>query len=110
MVGLDTLVSAPHHHYLDELWNDTTDKDVGLQYAKAMQLRTIAIDISEAQLDSARSLGADLVFNPATQPDYCEKIKAATNDGVHAAAIFSAANAAYETAPNVLRYQLFCPR
>lgn len=70
-----------------------------------MQLRTIAIDISDAQLESAVALGADLVLNPKTQPDYLEKIKAATEDGAHAAVVFSAANAAYETAPDVLRYE-----
>lgn len=69
-----------------------------------MHLRVIGIDISDAQLESAKSLGAEHIHNSLTEPDYIEKIKKETNGGAHAAVVFSAAKAAYNNAPKVLRY------
>lgn len=76
---------------------------IAIQYAKAMGLRVAAIDISEAQLQSAKDLGAEATYNSKTNPQYAEELKSLTAGGVHAAAVFSASNAAYESAPNVLR-------
>lgn len=75
---------------------------VAIQYAKAMDLRVVGIDISESQLESAKQLGADLVFNPATNPSYVAELTEKTG-GVHAAIVLSASDAAYQTAPDVLR-------
>lgn len=75
----------------------------GIQYAKAMGYKVAAVDISDAQLENARSLGADLVCNSMTDPVYVQKIKSATKGGCHAAIIFSAALVAYDNAPKVLR-------
>lgn len=69
-----------------------------------MHLRVIGIDVSDTQLESAKSLGADHIYNSLTEPDYVEKIKQETNGGAHAAVVFSAAKAAYNNAPKVLRY------
>ena len=68
-----------------------------------MRLSVIAIDVNDAQLESARSLGADLVINSRTESDYIDKIKAVTEGGAHAAVIFSAAKVAYDRAPATLR-------
>lgn len=68
-----------------------------------MSLRVIGVDVNDAQLQSARSLGADMIVNSRTEPDYVEKIKATTNGGAHAAVVFSAAKAAYDHAPAILR-------
>ncbi|KAJ5753583.1 uncharacterized protein N7511_007736 [Penicillium nucicola] len=76
---------------------------LAIQYAKALKLRVIGIDISESQLESAKSLGADAVFNSAKNPDYAEDISRLTGGGAHAAVVLSASNAAYGSAPNVLR-------
>ncbi len=44
-----------------------------------------------------------MVFNSITSKDYAEEIKKATSGGVHAAAVFSNADAAYASAPSVIR-------
>jgi len=41
---------------------------LGLQYAKAMGLNTVAVDICDQALQLAKNLGADLVIN-STQQD-----------------------------------------
>ncbi|KAH7207730.1 chaperonin 10-like protein [Fusarium oxysporum] len=76
---------------------------LAVQYAKAMKLKVVGIDISKSQLDDAKSLGADFVINTMEEPDYEAKIKKVTNGGCHAAAVFSASNVAYESAPKTLR-------
>lgn len=68
-----------------------------------MGLRVIGIDIFNVQLESARDLGAEITYNSLSDPTYVEKLKTATGGGVHAAAVFSASNAAYGSAPSVLR-------
>jgi D-arabinose 1-dehydrogenase-like Zn-dependent alcohol dehydrogenase len=78
-------------------------KLIAIQYAKAMGLRVIGIDINDAQLQSAQSLGADLTVNSRTELDYVDKIKVKTNGGAHAAVVFSAAKVAYDHAPAILR-------
>ncbi|WP_170108352.1 alcohol dehydrogenase catalytic domain-containing protein [Metamycoplasma auris] len=54
-----------------------------ISYAKLMGLNIIAIDIDSKKLESAKSEGADGVFN-ANDPLIVEKIKELTNGGVHA--------------------------
>ncbi|KAL3457228.1 chaperonin 10-like protein [Aspergillus heterothallicus] len=76
---------------------------LAIQYAKALGLKVIGIDISDAQLESARELGADATYNSSSDADYVRKLTALTGGGAHAAAVFSASNAAYADAPNVLR-------
>lgn len=74
-----------------------------VQYAKALKLKVVGIDISKSQLDDAKSLGADYVINTLEERDYETKIKKITGGGCHAAAVFSASNVAYESAPRTLR-------
>jgi propanol-preferring alcohol dehydrogenase len=73
------------------------------QYAKAMSLNVIAIDINDDTLAICKSQGADYIFNSKTNPSYVEEIKKITNGGCHATAVFSASNAAYASAPSILR-------
>jgi alcohol dehydrogenase, propanol-preferring len=73
------------------------------QYAKAMGLNVIAIDINDSTLEVCRSQGADHVFNSKTNPKYVEEIKQLSDGGFHAAAVFSASNIAYSSAPSLLR-------
>lgn len=69
-----------------------------------MNFKVVAMDISDPQLESAKKLGADLAVNTRTEPDWESRIKKLTGGGCHAVAVFSAANAAYEAAPQTLRY------
>jgi D-arabinose 1-dehydrogenase-like Zn-dependent alcohol dehydrogenase len=69
-----------------------------------MGYKTIGLDINDSQLDMAKKVGADAVFNTMQNKDYAEEVKKlAGGKGVHAAAVYSAANAAYASAPAVLR-------
>lgn len=69
-----------------------------------MGIKTIGLDINENQLDMAKKVGADVVFNSMKNKDYLEEIKKLTGGkGCHAAAVYSASNAAYAGAPDVLR-------
>ncbi|PGH23259.1 hypothetical protein AJ80_02675 [Polytolypa hystricis UAMH7299] len=76
---------------------------LGIQYAKALGYKVIGIDLVDGQLDEAKSMGADAVFNPKTDSEYASKIKALTDGGCHAAVNFTASTAAYESTPAVLR-------
>lgn len=67
------------------------------------RLEVIGIDISEAQLESAKRLSTDAVFNPVRDSGYQVKIKEMTNGGCQATAIYSASNKAYQVAPATLR-------
>ncbi|KAI0200753.1 hypothetical protein F4808DRAFT_470214 [Astrocystis sublimbata] len=75
-----------------------------VKFAKAMGYNVIGVDISDDSLASATKYGADAVFNSRTQADtYVEEIKTLSTKGVHAAAVFSGANAAYDGAIPLLR-------
>ncbi|KAI0455629.1 hypothetical protein F5B21DRAFT_503188 [Xylaria acuta] len=75
-----------------------------VQYAKAMGFKVIGVDISDDSLASATEYGADVVFNSRTQADtYVDEIRKLSTKGVHAAAVFSGANAAFDGAIPLLR-------
>lgn len=50
----------------------------GLQLAKAAGLRTLITSSSDAKLERARALGADVTINYATMPDWHEEVLRAT--------------------------------
>jgi D-arabinose 1-dehydrogenase-like Zn-dependent alcohol dehydrogenase len=69
-----------------------------------MGIKTVGLDINDSQLDVAKKIGADAVLNSMKNKDYLEEIKKLTGGkGCHAAAVYSASNAAYAGAPDVLR-------
>lgn len=74
-----------------------------MQYAKAMGLKVVGLDVSNSQLEAVKALGADHVVNTKENPDYEATIKELTDGGCHAAAVFSSSNAAYESSINTLR-------
>jgi alcohol dehydrogenase, propanol-preferring len=81
-------------HLVSELVKDvlaSLTQRQGIQYAKAMELKVIGIDISDTQLDVAKKAGADYVFNSMTDKDYVKKILEITGGGVDAAVNFTAA-------------------
>jgi propanol-preferring alcohol dehydrogenase len=55
---------------------------VAVQYAKAMGLHVVAVDVSEEKLALARALGADLAVD-GRQPDAVDRVVAATGGGGH---------------------------
>jgi propanol-preferring alcohol dehydrogenase len=69
---------------------------LGIQYAKAMGLKIIGIDLSDDQLEAAKACGADYTFNPITDKDYVKKIQELTGGGVDAAVNFTASKKAYD--------------
>ena len=73
------------------------------QYAKAMGLNVVAVDINDKTLEVCKAQGADAIFNSKTDTDYVSKIKDLTKGGVHAAAVFSNAQIAYTNAPKLIR-------
>lgn len=68
-----------------------------------MGLRVIGIDVSNAQLEAAQNLGAEVTVNTLEEPEWETKIKTISKGGCHAVAVFSSSNAAYETSPKMLR-------
>ncbi|VEU69560.1 Alcohol dehydrogenase [Mycoplasmopsis californica] len=76
---------------------------LGIQYAKAMGLRPIGIDISDDKVELAKKSGAEFAFNSAKDSKYIEKVLEVTNGGVHAVINTSVAPVAAEQAMNILR-------
>ena len=70
---------------------------LGVQYAKAMGLKVIGLDISDIQLETATASGADYVFNSLTDKDYVKKILELTGGGVHAAVNFTASKKVWKS-------------
>lgn len=80
---------------------------MAVRYAKAMGTKVIGIDVNDDILSIVQSQGADAVFNSRTDPDYVVKAKTlmerGPNKGADAVAVFSAATAAYKSAPPLVK-------
>jgi propanol-preferring alcohol dehydrogenase len=74
---------------------------MAVQYAKAMGLHVIAIDIHQAQLDLAKQLNADMVIN-AAEEDPVVKVQQAIK-GAHAVLATAVSPHAFTQAVNMLR-------
>ncbi len=74
---------------------------MAVQYAKAMGLHCVAVDVRDDKLDLARSLGADLVVN-AAQEDPGE-IVAKECGGVHGVLVTAVSTAAIDQAYAMMR-------
>lgn len=66
---------------------------IAIQYAKAMGLRPVAVDLDPAKLELAKRLGAELVFNAK---DGAAPVIEATNGGCHAVLVTATAPQAFE--------------
>lgn len=73
------------------------------QYGKAMGYKVLGIDINDQTLEVFKKQGADAIFNSRSNKDYVAELKKLTSGGVHAAAVFSDADAAYAGAPAIVR-------
>lgn len=74
---------------------------MAVQYAKAMGLNVIAVDVSEEKLKLARKLGADMTFNAIEQDPVTEVHK--LMGGVHGALVTAVSNSAFGQAVGMLR-------
>ncbi|WAH55312.1 zinc-dependent alcohol dehydrogenase [Pseudomonas silvicola] len=74
---------------------------VAVQYAIAMGLRVVAVDVSEDKLELARSYGAECLINALDNP--VETLREKIPGGVHAAVVTAVANAAFEQSVAMLR-------
>jgi len=73
---------------------------LAVQYAKQMGHKTIAVDIDDKRLESAKALGAVEAFNSLNGLD---KLREYTSGGVDVAICLSGSAKAYETAVSILR-------
>ncbi|WP_431203945.1 alcohol dehydrogenase AdhP [Bradyrhizobium betae] len=75
---------------------------VAIQYAKAMGLKVVAVDIAEDKLKLARETGADLAVN-ALEADAVDKVLAATGGGAHGVLVTAVSTAAFAQALKMVR-------
>ncbi len=74
---------------------------MAVQYAKAMGLHVVAVDIAEDKLALARSLGADLTLN-AAEMDVAAELQSRIG-GVHGVLVTAVSNSAFGQAVGMLR-------
>jgi alcohol dehydrogenase, propanol-preferring len=75
---------------------------VAIQYAKAMGLHVVALDVTEGKLALARTLGADVTVN-ATSPDAVEQVVKATSGGAHGVLVTAVSPPAFSQALHMTR-------
>ncbi len=75
---------------------------VAVQYAKAMGLHVIALDVAEEKLALARSLGADLAID-ARSPDAAKEVMKATGGGAHGILVTAVSPPAFSQALKMVR-------
>jgi alcohol dehydrogenase, propanol-preferring len=79
---------------------------VAVQYAKAMGLNVVAVDLGDEKLELAKELGADLVVNPRNE-DAAQFMKEKVG-GVHAAVVTAVSKPAFESAYKSIRRDGTC--
>jgi propanol-preferring alcohol dehydrogenase len=75
---------------------------VAVQYAKAMGMRVVALDVSAEKLASARALGADAAFD-ARSPDTVEQVVEATGGGAQGVLVTAVSPSAFAQAIHMTR-------
>jgi propanol-preferring alcohol dehydrogenase len=73
-----------------------------IQYAKAMGLHVVALDVTDEKLALARSVGADLAVN-ATAPDAVERVIEKTGGGAHGVVVTAVSPPAFSQALQLVR-------
>lgn len=71
---------------------------MAVQYARAMGLHVVAVDVDDAKLELAKRLGAEIVINARTQPDPAAKVKKLTSGGVQGVLVTAVSPKAFEQA------------
>lgn len=75
---------------------------IAIQYAKAMGLHVVALDVAEDKLALARNLGADLALN-AKAPDVAAEILKRTDGGAHGVLVTAVSPPAFSQALQFVR-------
>ncbi len=75
---------------------------VAIQYAKAMGLHVVALDVTEEKLALARSLGAELAIN-AKSPDAIAQVMRQTGGGAHGVLVTAVSPPAFSQALQLAR-------
>lgn len=75
---------------------------MAVQYARAMGLRVIAVDVADDKLALARTLGAECTVNAATH-DAAAEVQRLTDGGAHAALVTAVDVRAFDAALAMLR-------
>ncbi|MFJ6327562.1 MULTISPECIES: alcohol dehydrogenase AdhP [unclassified Rhizobium] len=75
---------------------------VAIQYAKAMGLKVIALDIAPAKLNLARMAGADFALNAAAS-DTVSEVRELTQGGAHGVLVTAVSPAAFSQALSLVR-------
>jgi propanol-preferring alcohol dehydrogenase len=75
---------------------------VAIQYAKAMGLHVVAIDVAEDKLRLARTLGADVTVN-AKMPDAVAQVNRNTDGGAHGVLVTAVSVPAFSQALQMVR-------
>lgn len=76
---------------------------VAVQYAKAMGLHVVALDVAEDKLALARQLGADLVVDCSRGAEAVEDVLRATGGGAHGVLVTAVSLPAFEQALAMVR-------
>ena len=76
---------------------------LAIRYAKAMGFRVVGLDVNDSTLAQASLAGADWTFNTLANANYVHELQTLTKGGVDAAAVYTGSNAAYASAPKILR-------
>jgi propanol-preferring alcohol dehydrogenase len=76
---------------------------LGLQYAKAMGMRVIAIDGGDEKAKLCKDLGAEEYLDFTSVKDMAAEVTRITKYGAHAVIVFAASKESYAAAPNFLR-------
>ena len=76
---------------------------LGLQYAKAMGMRVIAIDGGSEKEKLCKDLGAEKYLDFTSVKDLAAEVTSITTYGAHGAIVFAASKEGYASAPSFLR-------
>lgn len=76
---------------------------LAVQYAKAMGMHVVAVDIAQEKLDLATKLGADVAVNAVDGDASVEKIIKATGGGAHGVLVTAVSPKAFAFAEKLLR-------
>jgi alcohol dehydrogenase, propanol-preferring len=75
---------------------------IAVQYAKAMGLHVVALDVTDEKLALARKVGADVALN-ATEPHAVRSVLKATGGGAHGVVVTAVSPSAFSQAINLAR-------
>ncbi|MFG2432695.1 alcohol dehydrogenase AdhP [Streptomyces sp. NPDC048590] len=76
---------------------------IAVQYARAMGMRVVAVDVSDEKCGLARRHGAELAVNALSDPDPAATIKEFTGGGVHGGLVTAVNGAAFSQGVGALR-------